>query len=101
MTLYYSEARAFLITGSADTTLRYVIRKIEYADWLYSAWNTDTGVCLAIFKGHTGVVRGVQFDNSKIISCSMDKTIRIWTFECVRVIEGWVMAWIDMIYLIW
>ena len=56
-----------------------------------SAWNTDTGICLAILKGHSGVVRGVQFDNSKIISCSMDKTIRIWslkTFECVRVIEG-------------
>jgi F-box/WD-40 domain protein MET30 len=48
-------------------------------------------VCLAILKGHTDVVRGVQFDDSKIISCSMDKTIRIWslgTFECVRVIQG-------------
>lgn len=77
MTMFFCEARSFLITGSIDNTLR--------------AWNTDSGVCLAILKGHTDVVRGVQFDDSKIISCSMDKTIRIWslgTFECVRVIQG-------------
>ncbi|KAJ3371055.1 hypothetical protein HDU91_005645 [Kappamyces sp. JEL0680] len=76
MAMYYCEAKSLLITGSSDNTLR--------------AWNTTSGVCLAILKGHTGCIRGVQFDDSKIISCSMDKTIRIWnlkTWECVRVIE--------------
>jgi F-box/WD-40 domain protein MET30 len=77
MSLFFDEAQSLLITASSDQTLR--------------AWNTDTGVCVAILKGHTDVVRDVQFDDSKIVSCSMDKTIRIWnrrTFECVRVIEG-------------
>jgi F-box/WD-40 domain protein MET30 len=77
MGLFYDDSRSLLLSASEDHTLR--------------AWNTDSGLCLGIFKGHTGSVRSVQFDASKIVSCSMDKTIRIWslkTFECVRVIEG-------------
>ena len=89
MTMFYNEQKSLLISGSSDGTLR--------------AWNVDTGLCLAILKGHSGIIREVQFDNGKIISCSMDKTIRIWslkTFECVRTIEGLCLVLVFVISII-
>lgn len=77
MCLQFDEHSRRLVTGSFDTTLR--------------VWDTDSDTCIAVLKGHTAVVRAVQFDTSTIISGSIDSTIRIWnaqTFECVRVLTG-------------
>jgi F-box/WD-40 domain protein 7 len=32
-------------------------------------------------KGHTGVIRCLKADSQKILSCSDDKTIKIWNIE--------------------
>ena len=75
--LYYDELRNILVSASADCTLM--------------KWDVIKGLCVGVLKGHTSSVTGCQFDNSKIISCSMDKTIRIWNFstlQCMRIING-------------
>jgi len=41
-------------------------------------WNIDNGVCTKTFQQHTSAVRGIQFDNQKIISASEDQTLRLW-----------------------
>lgn len=53
--------------------------------------NWDKGVASAVYlNGHTDSVYCVQFDETKIITGSRDRTIRIWTVDrphrCLRVI---------------
>ena len=75
--LWYDEVSNILVSASADGTLM--------------KWDILKGVCMGVMKGHTNRVTGCQFDNSKIISCSMDKSIRIWNFcslQCMRIING-------------
>jgi len=42
-------------------------------------------------RGHSRAVRALQFDEAKLITGSMDHTIRVWnwrTGRCVRILEG-------------
>lgn len=46
---------------------------------------------VACLKGHTRAVRALQFDEAKLITASMDHTIRVWnwrTGKCIRTLEG-------------
>jgi F-box/WD-40 domain protein MET30 len=66
-----------LITGSYDKTVK--------------VWNLDTGEVIRTMKGHTRVVRALQFDQVMLVTGSSDRTLRIWnwrTGECLRVLEG-------------
>ena len=52
----------------------------------------NTSECLKIFVGHSGVVCNVKFLNeNQIVTCSDDKTIKIWdiaTGECIKTFLG-------------
>jgi WD40 repeat protein len=55
-------------------------------------WNYKTSERVITLKGHTDRINDLEFSPSEnwLISCSNDKTIRIWsmsTFECVQVLE--------------
>ena len=52
-----------LITGSYDRTIRI--------------WNLETGVEIRCLRGHTRAVRCLRFDEAKLITGSMDHTIRV------------------------
>jgi len=46
---------------------------------------------VACLRGHTRAVRALQFDEAKLITGSMDHTIRVWnwrTGKCIRTLEG-------------
>ena len=51
--------------------------------------------CARTLEGHTGGVRCMKSFLDKIISCSADKTIKIWKFEtgeCLKTLEGHMSA---------
>jgi WD40 repeat protein len=55
-------------------------------------WNYKTNERVITLKGHTDRINDLEFSPSEnwLISCSNDKTIRIWsmsTFECVQVLK--------------
>jgi WD40 repeat protein len=47
-------------------------------------WDIATGQNLRIFSGHTAAVTSVTFtrDGKRIVSGSLDKTIRTWITDC-------------------
>ncbi|KAJ2992182.1 Mitochondrial fission protein, partial [Globomyces sp. JEL0801] len=49
-----------------------------YGDGIIRLFDLRSGECHRSFKGHTGAVSSVTFDDNLIISGSMDKTIRLW-----------------------
>src|SRR5947199_5765340 len=68
-----------LATGSYDNTIRI--------------WDLETLKPLKVLTGHTGGVTALQFDSGKLISASMDGTLRIWNYrlpqpECVSILGG-------------
>ena len=57
-------------------------------------WNTVTGECEAVLKGHSNWVNSAVFssDGAHIVSVSSDHTARIWdraTGECEAVLTGY------------
>jgi WD40 repeat protein len=46
-------------------------------------WNTATGKRLAVFEGHTGIVRSVAlaFEDTRAVSFGDDHTIRLWDLD--------------------
>jgi len=52
-----------IISGSVDSTIR--------------VWDTITGQCLMILRGHEGEINCVQHDDNFILSGSEDTTIRV------------------------
>lgn len=68
-----------VLTGSTDNTIR--------------RWNSLTGVCLQVYRGHAGPVVSIIYDavTRRIFSASVDNTIIVWngeTDEKIRVMEG-------------
>lgn len=53
-----------LITGSYDRTAR--------------VWNLETGEQLRVLSGHTRGIRTLKFDEAKLITGSMDRSLKIW-----------------------
>ncbi|MDB6122972.1 MAG: WD-repeat protein [Pedosphaera sp.] len=67
-----------VLSGSHDRTLRL--------------WETETGRCLRVFKGHTDEVWSISWsaDQRRVLSCD-DTTLRVWNMEtgrCLRIING-------------
>jgi F-box/WD-40 domain protein MET30 len=68
-----------LATGSYDSTIRI--------------WDLETLNTIKILTGHTRGVTALQFDSGKLISASMDGTLRIWNYrlskpECLSILRG-------------
>jgi F-box/WD-40 domain protein MET30 len=68
-----------LATGSYDCTIRL--------------WDLETLEPIKTLSGHSRGVTALQFDSGKLISASMDGTLRIWNYrlstpECVSVLRG-------------
>ncbi|KAJ7174723.1 WD40-repeat-containing domain protein [Mycena filopes] len=61
--------RDFLVSGSADTTVRL--------------WDVRARTSTKIYRGHTGAIRAVALspDMSCIVSGSADNTVRLWATE--------------------
>jgi platelet-activating factor acetylhydrolase IB subunit alpha len=73
-----SQMDYLLVSGSRDRTVR--------------VWDALRGICLLNFTTHENWVRGVLFDPTSryVISCSDDKTIRVFDIKedrCIRTIE--------------
>ena len=58
-----------IASGSADLSVRI--------------WDFDSGNCLHVLKNHSDWVTGLCFncDGKQLISCSLDRTIKIWSTE--------------------
>ncbi|KAI8339290.1 WD40-repeat-containing domain protein [Blakeslea trispora] len=57
----------------------------------------DTGECLLTCTGHTGLVRSLYFDKTKIVSGSYDQSIRVWdihTGECIKTFSRCHTSWV-------
>jgi WD40 repeat protein len=68
----------FALSGNDDRTLRL--------------WEIESGICLRVFKGHSGPVKSAAFfpDGCFALSCDW-KTLRLWDVEsgeCLRVFKG-------------
>ncbi|KAI8967403.1 WD40-repeat-containing domain protein [Mycotypha africana] len=62
-------------------------------------WNLETNQLVRTLKGHTRTIRTLQFDDTKLVTGSMDNTIRIWNYHqrpeedtikdpCIRILHG-------------
>lgn len=56
-------------------------------------WDTETGVCIQSFMGHTDSIGSVVFspEGNLAVSASDDKTLRLWstsTGQCLTVVQG-------------
>src|SRR5262249_25662886 len=68
-----------IVSASLDKTLRL--------------WESATGKCLCVFKGHVEAVNSVAFspDGKLVLSGSVDKTLRLWNVangRCLRTINA-------------
>lgn len=66
MDLNWSPDDSMLASGSLDNTVH--------------VWNMSNGICTAVLRGHSSLVKGVTWDpiGSFIASQSDDKTVIIW-----------------------
>lgn len=87
----------FILTGSADTTIR--------------KWDMTTCECLYVYEGHTGRVNRLISTGEFIFSSSNDKTARAWLFDtrdvetvagakaCIKVFQGHKHGILSIIFL--
>ena len=57
-------SESFLVTGSSDSTLR--------------VFDVELNSQVALLRGHTHSVNGVDWYKDRVVSCASDMTIRIW-----------------------
>lgn len=48
-------------------------------------WDIANNTLLRTLEDHQGPIHGVQFDNSKIVSCSADNTVKVMNFNVITV----------------
>lgn len=77
---------SFLVTGSSDSTLR--------------VYDVELNSQVALLRGHTHSVNGVDWFKNTIVSCASDMTVRLWKsrnkqnsldfeqFHCVKTLVG-------------
>lgn len=71
-----------VVTGSSDTTIM--------------TWDLLRGERTHVYEGHQAPVLNVRFDENYVVSCSKDKTIKIWArsevsrhpHTCIRTLRG-------------
>lgn len=54
-------------------------------------WDVDTGECLHVFRGHIHQIYAVAFDGIRVVTGSLDSTVRIWdaqTGEFLALLQG-------------
>ncbi|XP_041469450.1 uncharacterized protein LOC121419173 isoform X3 [Lytechinus variegatus] len=51
---------------------------IASANGSIGEWVLESMTCVRILQGHRGPVRDIQVSNARVVSCSEDKTARIW-----------------------
>ncbi|KAI8088888.1 quinon protein alcohol dehydrogenase-like superfamily [Halteromyces radiatus] len=79
MTVALCEAQGMVITGSKDKTIKV---------WSLAGQNAQL---IRTLKGHTRAVHTLQMDDTKLVSGSMDHTLKIWNYhtgQCIRTLEG-------------
>lgn len=74
-TLAYSANGQWLASGGADD--------------LVHIWNTKTGQLRATLKGHTHALTKIEFfpDHERLLTASLDGTIRLWQIEPVKEVK--------------
>jgi F-box and WD-40 domain protein 1/11 len=68
--LQYDGPTNTVISGSSDTTI--------------ITWDMLCGTATHIYTGHTEPVLNVRFDERHVVSCSKDKTIKVWSRDLTR-----------------
>lgn len=71
-----------VVTGSSDTTIM--------------TWDLAKGEQTHVYEGHQAPVLNVRFDEKYVVSCSKDKTIKVWSrsqlsrqaHTCIRTLRG-------------
>jgi WD40 repeat protein len=73
------DAPTFERTGNS-LTIRRIRRKGKNKDQIIRLWDADSGKEICWLEGHTDAIRSLAFsaDGQFVVSCSDDKTIRIW-----------------------
>ena len=68
-----SSNQKLMLSGSADRTIK-----------VWDPWIRDAGAknaCIQTLVGHGGTITAIQYGDGCIISCSSDKTIKVWQAE--------------------
>lgn len=68
----------FLVSGSSGELTFTFLFKFLMADNTIRIWNPHTGNMIASFEAHTGLVRTLQFNDTKLVSGSYDAQIKVW-----------------------
>lgn len=58
------------------------------SDWRVCVWDLRSGALVQTIKDHTDSVLCVRFDSRRLVSCSKDRTVRLYQFENSDAPEG-------------
>ncbi len=76
--LLHSRERKKALTLSLSLYVRVRSRLCFFCSQL---WNVDTGECLHVLRGHTSKIYSVAFDGQRVVTGSLDSTVRVWSAE--------------------
>ena len=75
-----------LVSGSSDQTIKVVYNTLVIVnEVVVQVWSLPQGQCKMTLHGHQAAVTSVQFDQSRIISGSLDRFIKIWSINSGQV----------------
>lgn len=57
----------------------YNVSRVDYAEANDQMWDIERGECLQTFTGHYGEIYAVAFDGEKVVTGSLDSTVRVWS----------------------